>query len=121
MLLVDFLLFVTPGGTGAFFLMRWAKSRTAVSGLRLDAARSDAELEAAHEAAQVAQGTAREQRVLLGDALEVARRVEHVDETLTWVAGFLSERVQWQPGAPALPGAPGQPSIGPGKQGEVRP
>jgi hypothetical protein len=119
MLLVDFLLYVTPGGAGIFFLMRWVKGKTVVSGLRVDAVRADAELGASREAARVAQGTAREQRVLLGDALQVAKTVERVDETLTWVAGFLTDQVQWRPGdGCALPGALGQPSITAGDQEE---
>ena len=117
MFLVDFLLFVTPGGTGAFFLMRWLNGKTVVSGLRMDAVRADAELAASREAEELAQGTAAEQRVLLGDALQVAKAVEHVDETLTQVAEFLWNQVQWRPGAGgALPGLPGQPSITAGDQ-----
>jgi hypothetical protein len=119
MFLVDFLLYVTPGGAGIFFLMRWVKGKALVSGLRLDAARSDAQLDAAREAAEAAQGTSEQQRVLLGDALQVAKRVEHVDEIVTGLADFLSSRVAWRPGdAPALPGAPGRPSVTAGDQEE---
>jgi hypothetical protein len=117
--MLEFLLVVTPGGGMAVFLFRWLKGKTVVSGLRLDAARSDAQLEAAREAARVAEGTAVEQRVLLGDALHVAKKVEHVDETLTWVADFLASRVAWRPGdVPALPGVPGQPAVTAGDQEE---
>lgn len=119
MLLVDFLMYVTPGGAGVFFLMRWVKGKAVVSGLRMDAVRADAELEESRKAALVAQGTAKEQRVLLGDALQVAKAVEHVDEVVTWVAGFLTDQVQWRPGdGRALPGGPGQPSITAGDQEE---
>lgn len=114
-----FLLVMTSGGGAVFFLFRWLKGKTVVSGMRLDAVKADAELEASREAARVAQGTVREQRVLLGDALQVAKSVEHVDETLTWVADFLASRVAWRPGdVPALPGAPGRPAVTAGDQGE---
>lgn len=113
------LLVVSSGGGAVFFLFRWLNGKTVVSGLRESAVRSDAELEAAREAARVAEGTAREQRVLLGDALSVARTVEHVDQTLTEVAEFLASRVAWRQGEPpALPCAPGQPSITAGEQEE---
>ena len=107
-----FVLVVSSGGGAVFFLFRWLNGKTIVSGLRENAVKTDAELEAAQKAALVAEGTAREQRVLLGDALTVARAVEHVDQTLTEVAEFLASRVAWRPGEPpALPGAQGQPSI----------
>lgn len=108
----ELLVLVVSSGGGAVFLFRWLKGKTVVSGLRMDAVKSDAQLEAAREAALVAEGTAREQRAIVGDALTVAKRVEHMDETMTWVADFLASRVAWRPGeAPALPGAPGQQSI----------
>ena len=101
-----FLLIVSSGGGAVFFLFRWLNGKTVVSGLRENAVRSDAELEAANRRAALAEGTASEQRVLLGDALTVARTVEHVDQTLTEVAEFLASRVAWRQGEPpALPGA----------------
>ena len=111
--MLEFLLVAPSAGGGmVFFLFRWLKGKTVVSGLRLDAAQADAHLSAAREAAQVAQGTAREQRVLLGDALQVAKRVEHVDEIVTGLADFLSSQVDWRPGdARALPGPGDQQSI----------
>jgi hypothetical protein len=116
--MLEFFLYVAPGGGMVFFLLRWVKGKTLVSGLRLDAAQADAHLAAAREAARVAEGTAAEQRAIVGDALQVARTVEHVDETLTWVAEFLASRVAWWPGdAPARPGVPGQPSVTAGDQG----
>jgi hypothetical protein len=114
-----FVLIMTSGGGSVFFLLRWLKGKTMVSGLRMDAVKADAQLEAAREAARLAEGTAAEQRVIVGDALYVAKRVEHVDETLTWVAEFLASRVAWRSGdAPGLPGGPGQPSITAGDQEE---
>jgi hypothetical protein len=115
MLLVDFLLWVTPGGTGVFFLLRWVKGKkVVVSGLRMDAVRADAELEAAREAARVAQGREREQRAVLGDAVQVARAAVHTDQIVTQLAEFLKDEVGWRSGdVPALPGAPGwEPSAG---------
>ena len=117
----DLILYVAPGLGAVVLGYRWLKGKTVVSGLRLDAARWDAQLEAAREAAEAAQGTAAEQRVLLGDALQVAKRVEHVDEIVTGLADFLSARVAWRPGdAPALPGGPGQPPVTPGELEEGR-
>jgi len=114
-----FVLVMGSGGGAVVFLLRWMRDRTVVSGLRMDAVKADAQLEAARDAARVAEGTAEEQRAIVGDALTVARRVEHVDETLTWVADFLASRVAWRPGdPPALPGGPGQPSISAGDQAE---
>ena len=108
MLLVDFLLYVTPGGTGIFFLMRWLKSKVVVSGLRMDAVKADAELEAAREAARLSLGREREQRAIIGDAVQVAKAAVHTDQIVTQLAEFLRYEVGWRTGdVPALPGAPG--------------
>lgn len=108
MLLVDFLLYVTPGGTGIFFLMRWVRNKAMVSGLRMDAVKADAELEAAREAARLSLGREREQRAILGDAVQVARAAVHTDEIVTQLADWLRHEVGWRAGdVPALPAAPG--------------
>jgi hypothetical protein len=109
MFLVDFLLVVTPGGGMVIFLLRrLVKGKTLVSGLRMDAVKSDAELEAAREAARLSQGREREQRAILGDAVQVARAAVHTDEIVTRLAEFLEYEVGWRSGdVPALPGAPG--------------
>ena len=119
--MLEFLLVVPSDGGMVFFLFRWLKGKTLVSGIRLDAAQADAHLMAARKAAEMAQGTAAEQRVILGDALQVAKRVEHVDEIVTGLAEFLSSRVEWRPGdGRALPGPGGQRAVTAGDEEEGR-
>jgi hypothetical protein len=105
----DLILFVAPGLGAVVLGYRWLKGKTVVSGLQQRAVKSDAELEAAQDAARVAQGTAREQRVLIGDALDRLKTVEHMDKTITGFVGFLMNEVRWRSGdAPVLPGAQGE-------------
>lgn len=120
--MLEFLvIFASGSGAVSWLLVKLVKGKAVVSGLRVDAVKADAELEAAREAARLSQGREREQRAIIGDALTVAKRVEHLDDTMTRVADFLESRVAWRPGEPpALPGAPGQASIAAGEQEEGR-
>jgi hypothetical protein len=114
----DLVLFVAPGLGAVVLGYRWLKGKTVVSGLQQRAVKSDAELEAAREAARVAQGTAREQRVLIGDALDRMKTVEHMDKTISSFVGFLMNEVRWRGGEPpALPGAQGELPAGDSEDG----
>jgi hypothetical protein len=114
----DLILYVVPGLGAVVLGYRWLKTKVVVSGLRETAVRSDAELEAAQDAARVAQGTAREQRALIGDALDRLKTVEHMDKTITGFVGFLMNEVRWRGGdAPALPGAQGELPAGDSEDG----
>ena len=108
--MLEFLvIFASGSGAVSWLLVKLVKGKAVVTGLRIDAVKSDAELEAAQEAARVAQGTAREQRVLIGDALDRLKTVEHMDQTITSFVGFLRNEVAWRSGdAPALPAAQGE-------------
>jgi hypothetical protein len=104
----DLILYVAPGLGAVLLGYRWLKGKTVVSGLRMDAVRADAELEAAREAARLSQGREREQRAITGDALQVAKAAVHTDEIVTQLAEWLRHEVGWRTGdVPALPGAPG--------------
>lgn len=104
-----FVLIMTSGGGSVFFLLRWLKGKTVVSGLRMDAVRSDAELQAAREAARLSLGREQEQRAILGDAVQVAKAAVHTDQIVTQLADWLRHEVGWRAGdVPALPGAPGR-------------
>jgi predicted Ser/Thr protein kinase len=112
-----FLLIMGSGGTAVVFLFRWLKGKQVVTGLRMDAVRTDAELEAANRRAALAEGTAADQRVLLGDMTEIARAAVDTYEIVRPLADWLQQEVGWRPGgAPALPGAPGW---GPSAAGEL--
>jgi hypothetical protein len=113
----DLILYVVPGLGAVALGYRWLKGKTVVSGLRMDAVRTDAELEAAREAARLSQGREREQRAITGDALQVAKAAVHTDQIVTQLADWLRHEVGWQTGdLPALPGAPGR---GPAVAGEL--
>jgi hypothetical protein len=101
----DLILCVVPGLGAAVLGYRFLKTKVVVTGLRETVVKSDAELEAAREAARLSMGREREQRAILGDAVQVARAAVHTDEIVTQLAEFLTYKVGWQPGA--LPGAPG--------------
>jgi hypothetical protein len=104
----DLVLCVVPGLGAAVFGYRWLKSKVVVTGLRETVVKSDAELEAAREAARLSQGREREQRAIVGDAVQVAKAAVHTDEIVTQLAEFLKYEVGWRSGdVPALPGAPG--------------
>ena len=103
----DLIVFVVPGLGAVVLGYRWLKSKVVMSGLRETVVKSDAELEAAREAARLSQGREREQRAILGDAVQVARAAVHTDEIVTQLAEFLKYEVGWRTGdVPALPGAP---------------
>ena len=104
----DLFLFVVPGVGAVVLGYRWLKTKVVVSGLRETAVRSDAELEAANRRATLAEGTASEQRAVIGDAVQVARAAVHTDQIVTQLADWLRHEVGWRAGdVPALPGAPG--------------
>lgn len=112
----DLILYVAPGLGAVVLGYRWLKGKTVVTGLRMNAVRSDAELEAARKAAQVAEGTAAEQRAITGDALQVAKAAVHTDQIVTQLADWLRHEVGWRAGdVPALPGAPGWESAAAGE------
>lgn len=113
----DLVLYLVPGLGAVALGWRLLRSRVVLSGLRETVVRSDAELEAARQAAQVAEGTAAEQRAITGDALRVARAAVHTDQIVTQLADWLRHEVGWRTGdLPVLPGAPGR---GPAVAGEL--
>jgi hypothetical protein len=113
----DLILYVAPGLGAVLLGYRWLKGKTVVTGLRETVVKSDAELEAAHRRATLAEGTAAEQRAITGDALQVARAAVHTDQIVTQLADWLRHEVGWQTGdLPALPGAPGR---GPAVAGQL--
>ena len=113
----DLILCVVPGLGAAVFGYRWLKTKVVVTGLRESAVKADAELEAAREAARLSLGREREQRAVIGDAVQVAKAAVHTDEIVTQLADWLRHEVGWQQGdVPALPGAPGW---GPSAAGEL--
>jgi len=104
----DLILYVVPGLGAVALGYRWLKTKVVVTGLRESVVKSDAELEAAREAARLSQGREREQRAILGDAVQVAKAAVHTDEIVTQLADWLRHEVGWRMGdVPALPGAPG--------------
>ena len=104
----DLVLCLVPGLGAAVLGYRWLKTKVVVTGLRETVVKSDAELEAAREAARLSMGREREQRAIVGDAVQVARAAVHTDQIVTQLADWLRHEVGWRPGEPpALPGAPG--------------
>ena len=102
------ILCVVPGLGAAVLGYRWLKTKVVVSGLRETVVKSDAELEAAREAARLSMGREREQRAIVGDAVQVAKAAVHTDQIVTQLAEFLKYEVGWRAGdVPALPSAPG--------------
>jgi hypothetical protein len=112
----DLILCVVPGLGVVVLGYRWLKTKVVVSGLRMDAVKSDAELEAAREAARLSQGREQEQRAIIGDAVQVAKAAVHTDEIVTQLAEFLRHEVGWRTGdVPPLPGALGWESAAAGE------
>lgn len=112
----DLVLCVAPGLGAVVLGYRWLKTKVVVSGLRETVVKSDAELEAAREAARLSMGREREQRAIIGDAAQVAKAAVHTDELVTQLAEFLKYEVGWRAGdVPALPGAPGWESAAAGE------
>jgi hypothetical protein len=91
----------------------------------VDAARAGARLEAAQEASAVAQGTAREALAQTGQVLEIAARIELVDEKVTSLADYLVAQIEGAPaarrpgGRHALPAGDGPAAIAAGAGEEV--
>jgi hypothetical protein len=122
-MLLEFVLFVAPGGGFMYYVYRFVKAKELVSVARVDAARAGARLEAAQEASAVAQGTAREALAQTGEALSIARTIELVDEKITGLTNYLVSQIEGaapqQAGRhsrPELPGAEEFPAIGVGRQ-----
>jgi hypothetical protein len=104
----DVILFVVPGLGAVVFGYRWLRTKVVVSGLRMDAVKAYAELGAAREAARLSLGREREQRAIIGDAVQVAKAAVHTDQIVTQLADWLRHEVGWRAGeVSALPGAPG--------------
>jgi hypothetical protein len=109
-MLLSFVLFVTPGSALMFFIFRFIKASQMVSVARTDAARAGARLEAAQQASAVARETAREALSQTGQALEIARTIELVDEKVTSLTDYLVTRIDGEAparraaGRHALPG-----------------
>jgi len=119
LMLVSFVLVVTPGGALMYFIYRFVKAKDLVTVARTDAARTGARLEAAQEASAVAQGTAREALAQTGQALEIAKTIEQVDEKVQGLTDYLVARIegeapQRRAGRHALPGGEDVPAIGDG-------
>ena len=110
MLLLSFVLFVTPGSALMFFIFRFIRANAQVGIARTGAARAEAHLEAAGRASAVAEGTAREALSQTGQALEIARTIELVDEKVTSLTSYLVTKIDGEPparrpaGRHALPG-----------------
>lgn len=117
MLLLSFVLFVTPGSALMFFIFRFIRAHAQVSIARTDTARAEARLEAARQASAVAEGTAREALSQTGQALAVARTIELVDEKVTSLTSYLVTKIDGEAparraaGLDALPGGADIPAI----------
>jgi hypothetical protein len=124
MLMLFLVLFGAPGSALGFVIYKLIKTRDLVTIARTDAARSGARLEAAREASEVAQGTAREAMSQTGQALEIARTIELVDEKVTSLTDYLVTQIEGEAparrgtGRHALPGGGDLPAItGGGQEG----
>jgi hypothetical protein len=84
-MLLEFLLFVTPGSALMFFILRFIKAHAQIGIARTDTARAEARMIDAQEAAQIAGETAREAMGQVTDALQIARTIELVDGKLDYV------------------------------------
>jgi hypothetical protein len=122
-MLLEFVLFVAPGGGFMYCVYRFVRAKDLVSVARVDAARAGARLEAAQEAAAVAQGTAQEAMAQTGEALAIARTIELVDEKVTGLTNYLVAQIEGaappQAGRhtrPVLPGTEEFPAISAGGQ-----
>jgi hypothetical protein len=98
-MLLEFVLFVTPGSALMFFIVRFIKANAQVGIARTGTARAEARLDAANRASSVAEGTAREALSQTGQALAIARTIELVDEKLTGLTDYLVARIDGE--APA--------------------
>jgi hypothetical protein len=126
-MLLEFVLFVTPGSGLMFFIFRFIKANAQVGIARTDTARAEARLEAAQRASAVADGTAREALAQTGQALAVARTIELVDEKVTSLTDYLVARIDGDAparrpaGRHALPGGQDLPAITGGGQEGILP
>jgi hypothetical protein len=120
-MLLSFVLYVTPGSALMFFIFRFIKAREMVSVARTDKVRAEARLEAARQASAVAEGTAREALSQTGQALEIARTIELVDEKVTNLTDYLVTKIDGEPsarrcaGRHALPGGEDVPALASGE------
>jgi hypothetical protein len=109
-MLLSFVLFTAPGSALMFFIFRFIKTRGLVSVARTDKVRAEARLAAAWQASAVAEGTAREALSQTGQALEIARTIELVDEKVTSLTDYLVTKIDGEAparrsaGRHALPG-----------------
>jgi hypothetical protein len=116
-MLLEFVLFVTPGSALMFFIMRFIRANAQVSIARTDTARAEARLEGAQRASTVAEGTAREALSQTGQALAIARTIELVDDKVTSLTDYLVARIDGEPptarrgGRHALPASGDVPAI----------
>lgn len=115
-----------PSSAVAFVIYRLVKTRDMVTIARTEAARTGARLEAAQQATVVAEGTAREALSQTGQALEVARTIELVDEKVTSLTSYLVTKIDGEApgrrpaGRHALPGGQDVPAItGSGQEGAL--
>jgi hypothetical protein len=117
MLLLSFVLFVTPGSALMFFIFRFIRANAQVSIARTDTVRAEARLGAAEQASAVADATAREALSQTGQALQIARTIELVDEKVTGLTDYLVTRIDGKAparrpaGRHALPGGQDVPAI----------
>ena len=86
MLLFTFLLVVTPGSALMFFILRFIHAHAEVGIARTDAARSQARMIGAQEAAAIAGETARTALGQTSEALAIARKIETVNEQVAGLA-----------------------------------
>jgi hypothetical protein len=127
MFLLEFMLYTAPGGGLVFFICRFIKANARVSVARVDAARAGARAEGAERAARVAeqgmlaaQGHAMEALEQTGQALEIARTIELVNENVQNLTSYLVSQIEGPEAAQesagrharhALPGTGAQPAI----------
>jgi len=82
-----------------FFILRFIKAHAQVSIARTDAARAEARLVGAQEAAAIAGETARTALGQTTQALEIARGIETVGEQVAGLTEFLVARIDGEPPA----------------------
>jgi hypothetical protein len=123
LMLLSFVLFVTPGLALMFFIFRFIRANAQVTIARTGTAHAEARLEAAREASQVARETAREALAGTRQALETTRAIELVDEKVTSLTDYLVTRIDGEPparraGRHVLPAGDERPAItGSGQEG----
>jgi hypothetical protein len=84
-MLVEFLISITPGSALMVVIFRFIKAKSQVTISRTETVRASARMEAAQEAAAIADRTA---RIALGqttEALGIARTIESVDEKVDYI------------------------------------